>query len=233
LSVLFKAPKASVSILSIPMLLGLLTVSTIVINIIYQIFSLIGLEPKIPDFTPPTQQSAFIIYSLLMTVCAAFFEEFFCRGLIMHSLRKYGDSVALVVSSVVFALMHQNLVQGLNAFVLGLFIGYFVLRTGSLWTGIILHFTNNALSVVLTLISTNFPQEQAIIISLGLNFLFILFGILAFVVFKVWDKNAFKLINRESTLGVSMKIRICFSSVGMLVTIAYLLFKVITSFQIL
>ena len=64
----------------------------------------------------------------------------------MQGLRCFGDGVALLVSAIFFALAHFNAMQAANAFLMGLIIGYFVLRTGSLWTGIILHFIINLLS---------------------------------------------------------------------------------------
>jgi hypothetical protein len=48
---------------------------------------------------------------------------------------------------VVFGLAHLNAPQGVSAFFVALAIGFFVLRTGSILTGVIIHFVNNALVV--------------------------------------------------------------------------------------
>ena len=80
-----------------------------------------------------------ILYIINGVVLPAFIEEIVFRGAIMQSLRRFGDGFALLVSSVLFAVVHGNFVQAPYAFLMGLVIGYFVLRTGSLWAGIFIH----------------------------------------------------------------------------------------------
>lgn len=73
-------------------------------------------------------------------------EEFALRGVIMQSLRKYGNLFAIVVSAFVFGVFHGNAVQMPFAFLCGLVIGYAVIATESLWTGVIIHALMNAMS---------------------------------------------------------------------------------------
>ncbi|MCM1497705.1 MAG: CPBP family intramembrane metalloprotease, partial [Clostridium sp.] len=47
-------------------------------------------------------------------------EELIYRGFVMRSLEKYGESFAVVVSAVLFGVMHQNLIQSIFAFLVGL-----------------------------------------------------------------------------------------------------------------
>ena len=63
-------------------------------------------------------------------------EEFAMRGVVMQSLRKYGDWFAIIMSSLVLALVHGNMVQIPFAFIAGIAIGYAVTVTGSMWTGV-------------------------------------------------------------------------------------------------
>ncbi len=73
-------------------------------------------------------------------------EEFALRGVLMQSLRKYGNLFAIVTSAFVFGVFHGNAVQMPFAFLCGLVIGYAVLATESLWTGVIIHALMNAMS---------------------------------------------------------------------------------------
>lgn len=75
-------------------------------------------------------------------------EEFALRGVLMHSLRKYGNAFAILTSAFVFGLFHGNAVQMPFAFLCGLVIGYAVIATESLWTGIIIHCLMNAMSAI-------------------------------------------------------------------------------------
>ena len=85
----------------------------------------------------------------------------------MHSLRRHGDAFALILSSTLFALMHYNIYMVLNAFLMGLLIGYFVIRTGSIITGILMHLANNLLTVGLSELQASLdPSIGAIAVNL-------------------------------------------------------------------
>ena len=74
-------------------------------------------------------------------------EEFVNRGIILNGLsKKYSSKVALIVSSLIFAAMHMNIPQGINAFLLGLILGYIYLKTKSIFLSILCHTINNMLA---------------------------------------------------------------------------------------
>lgn len=75
-------------------------------------------------------------------------EEFAIRGVLMQSLRKYGNAFAIVTSAFVFGVFHGNAVQMPFAFLCGLVIGYAVIASESLWTGIIIHALMNGMSAI-------------------------------------------------------------------------------------
>lgn len=99
----------------------------------------------------------------IISVCvvAPIFEEMFFRGAIEgYLLRKWQNPRwAILVSALVFGLIHGNPAQILFAFLFGLILGELYYRTGSLLPGIILHFINNTLSIILTNI---FPQQETL-----------------------------------------------------------------------
>lgn len=103
-------------------------------------------------------------------------EEFAFRGVIMQPLRKYGNRFALVLSAALFALMHGNMVQIPFAFIGGLVIGYAVIKTGSMWTGILIHFANNTVAVLMQLAGQNLPQNTANTVALLLILLVLALG---------------------------------------------------------
>lgn len=85
-----------------------------------------------------------IIYiALVPAIC----EEFLFRGVILENMLPYGKTGAIVGSAVLFGIMHQNAAQLFYAMVAGLVFAFVYTKTGSLWTGMIIHFLNNALSV--------------------------------------------------------------------------------------
>jgi membrane protease YdiL (CAAX protease family) len=85
---------------------------------------------------------------LVVGIAIPFYEEVFFRGFLFASLdRRWGGKVALIVSSVFFAIVH-----GLTFFVpllfLSLLIGWLRLRTGNLRMSFYLHAANNSFSVL-------------------------------------------------------------------------------------
>lgn len=120
-----------------------------------------GATASMPDFSPPWGTTEIIMYMIAISVIPAIFEELLFRGVIMQSLRRFGDPFALVVSSILFAMLHRNLLQGPNALLTGLVLGYFTLRSGSLIPAIIMHFVNNFLVGALSVAMMHMPASQA------------------------------------------------------------------------
>lgn len=83
---------------------------------------------------------ASIFYIALLPAIA---EELIFRGIITNGLKKYGTTIAVVVSAIFFALMHQNLQQLIYQLFLGGVMAYIVIKTGSILYTMLLHFFNN------------------------------------------------------------------------------------------
>lgn len=100
-----------------------------------------------PEIELPDGILGFILSVLSIAVAPALIEEFLFRGVIMGSLLKFGKAFAIFTSAFLFGLVHGNLVQIPFAFMVGLVIGAMVVETNSFWTGVIIHFLNNFISV--------------------------------------------------------------------------------------
>lgn len=86
---------------------------------------------------------------LSVVVCAPVLEEILFRGLIFESCReRFGSGAAVLISALLFGLVHGVPVQIINAFVVGLIFGYVYLRTGSLLSVILLHVVNNGIAYI-------------------------------------------------------------------------------------
>ena len=112
-----------------------------------------ALEPKMPDIGMPRDIAGFLAYLIMVSVIPAICEEFMFRGAVLQSLRKFGDRTALVVSTVLFALMHGNLVQIPFALAAGFVMGYAALKTGSLLIPMAIHFGNNLIATLFSYIA--------------------------------------------------------------------------------
>ena len=96
-------------------------------------------------------------------------EEFACRGIILGCLRRFGDGFAVLISAILFGLMHGNFDQMPFAFMVGLALGYIVVKTDSLWIAVAVHAANNLVSVVFEYLLAGLSQNsQNLIYSLYL-----------------------------------------------------------------
>ncbi len=87
---------------------------------------------------------------ITVAVLPAFFEEFIDRGLLMSVFsHEEDDKRVIVILAIIFALSHQNITQTGYTVVGGLVIAFMAVKTRSIWPGVIIHFINNGISVVL------------------------------------------------------------------------------------
>ena len=78
---------------------------------------------------------------------APFIEEILMRGFLLNGLvPRYGTAAALLLSSILFAILHFNMVQSLSAFLCGMVLGLLCLTTDSVLCCIIAHSVYNILS---------------------------------------------------------------------------------------
>lgn len=89
----------------------------------------------------------YLFYVLVSCITPAVCEELLFRGVIASGLKKFGFMVALIVSSIIFTLMHGNAEQTVHQFIIGLIVGYLFLKTGNLWLSVLVHFFNNFISI--------------------------------------------------------------------------------------
>lgn len=89
----------------------------------------------------------FLVNILITAVLPGICEETAHRGLLLKGLSGFGEKKALIISALLFGLMHMNIDQFFYATLIGLLVGYLALICDSIYPAMIVHFMNNALSV--------------------------------------------------------------------------------------
>ena len=100
-----------------------------------------------------------ILSAVLITVMPAALEELLMRRLVMGRLAVYNQSASLIISSLIFALMHFSPEKFPYAFVCGLIIGAAYLKAGSLAVVVAVHFANNFTAYVSGFVSCTFSGK--------------------------------------------------------------------------
>lgn len=85
-------------------------------------------------------QGNIIFVMISVFISAPLVEEFVFRGLMMGFMKKYvNTAVAVVVTALIFAVVHGNILQGIYTFIAALIFSYFRLRGKSFWCAFLAH----------------------------------------------------------------------------------------------
>ena len=121
---------------------------------------------------------------LVVGLLAPLAEEMVFRGAILRSLLRWKENpwIGIVISAVLFAVIHMNPAQMPHAFLIGLLLGWMYYRTDSIVPGVVYHWVNNTVAYVmynlypnpdLTLVEL-FGTEQKVLMALGCSLLIFL-----------------------------------------------------------
>ena len=179
----------------------------------------IGLYPHTPEFPYDNNTASIIMYIIYISIIPPLVEEFAFRGIILGSLRQYGDGFAILVSSVLFGLMHENFGQTSFTFILGLILGFLTVRLNSILPAMIIHFLNNFSATIFDIIEINFGSYYQ---TLAQNLFFptsVLIGILCLIYILNKDKNFFSIQRSTSALNLKQKFKAFSSSAVMIIVL--------------
>lgn len=152
----------------------------------------------------------FMLDVLLVAVLPALCEEFLHRGLLLQGTKHASFTKSIIISSVLFGLIHLNISQVSYAIVLGLIMGFASVVAKSIWVPIIMHFTNNFISVYLDYASVNgwvggdfynklanLPYESSLIVFLICFVLLIAIAFLmVYLIIQLFRQNILIKVNR-------------------------------------
>ena len=124
------------------------------------------------QFMHVTTFGGLIINLLLMAVLPAISEELTFRGVLMNLFKVKGESVphlAIWCSAILFSAIHLQFYGFVPRMLMGALFGYMLVWTGSLWTPILMHFTNNAMAVILYFVSLRAGWDIEMMDAIGTN----------------------------------------------------------------
>lgn len=194
--------------------LGVCMIANYVSNMLIALFDLFNTNALVEiDFECETPLDIFLFY-VTVAVLPALVEEFAFRGVILNTLRKYSDGLAILISGTLFGLMHGNFSQIPFALVVGLILGYIAVKTNSLLPGMIIHFINNAISVTFSLLTTNttLSDFEFILINSAVMLIIAVLAIISFVTLSKNHSGFFKIKDTDNTITFKEKVKTVFFS---------------------
>lgn len=226
-------PRFTIFLVLFPICFLMMFVGSLLGNILSALFSGGTAENPVTDYVMDQNPLKVVVIVILAPVL----EEYVCRKQIIDRVGQYGEKTAMILSALIFGLLHQNLFQFFYAFGIGLVLGYLYIRTGRLRYPIIFHGIINFMGSViapwiLTLVNEealanldpNLPTEQLIalyreilpglLISMAYTFFYLGLAIAGLVLLIVmWRRREFR--KTSAQLPKNTVVKTVYLNVGM------------------
>lgn len=226
----FRPVPASQVLLCIPVTFSISIAGSIFSSILSFLFTLIGYQPVGGSVAAPVTVPGTVLYFIMLAVLPPIFEEIAFRGILMQSLRRFGDGFALLVSSVLFGLFHLNMIQAPYAILLGLWLGYLVLRTGSLRISMVLHACINFSAGVMSILMASLSEQALIAVTLVYLIFWIFTGVGSLLFLILRNRGSFKLHPAQTWMHLGKKLGVFFSSVPMIIGLLLIFYFLLKNF---
>lgn len=207
-------------------------------------FSFFGLQNSVSMSENVSSPLEIVLYIISTAIVPAFAEEFAFRGIFMGTLRKFGDTFAIITSAIVFGAMHGNIAQIPFAFILGLVFAYVDCKTNSILPSIIIHFINNFYAVMLDILQSTemFSDRIFMIIYFILIAVFCILGLISFFYLIKKDKNFFRIADKtiqnsesETTILLTLKekMKAFFINPGVIFVLSVFIIETVISLEVI
>jgi membrane protease YdiL (CAAX protease family) len=111
----------------------------------------VGYQEIWEDVLRQFHQVPLVVTLVLVAILPGVCEELLFRGFLLHGMRKKtSDLPAIIIVGVLFGVFHLDPYRFLPVTLLGIVFGYMVVKTGSIFTGMVAHGTNNAIAILLS-----------------------------------------------------------------------------------
>ncbi len=129
--------------LLLPLFLGVMLAVNSISSMIQLLFSSVFGLPAVESASLPESIMGQILYFVSVCIIVPVMEEVFFRGGVQKILQPFGVGLSLIVTTVIFTLLHARVEDFLTVFLLGLVLGYVFQICKSVWPCVVLHFANN------------------------------------------------------------------------------------------
>lgn len=174
--------------------------------------------PDMPDMMESTPTSL-LLNLFIIAVLPAILEESVFRGCVLRVLRPFGDGFAVVVSALLFGLMHGNIRQIPFAIIVGLILGWLYVVTNSLWLPMTVHFINNALSVVMEYLAFDLTESGTAVFYSGIIYGLAALGAVTALVLLFTRGSRMKMARSNTCLRMGDRVSTLFKSPAFVISV--------------
>lgn len=165
--------------------------------------------------------SLFVIF-FAIAVAPAIFEEFAFRCCALGALKKFGKGFAVFSVSIIFGLIHGNVIQFVFAFFVGLILAYITVQTDNVLIAMVIHGINNGRSVINDMVVSMANEDVANKVSSVLFIIFLVLGIISLIYLLI--TKSFKSEKKQINIyDNSFFVKIACMAPGMIIPFAILI----------
>lgn len=177
--------------------------------------------PQLDGISGASESFSMFLYS---AVCAPFAEEILFRGYVLRSLRPYGKRFAILLSALLFALFHGNILQLPYAFFMGLVLGYVAAEYSFGWAVAVHAFNNTVLAELFSWLFLFVPEWLYNLLDA------LIFGgcALAMVILLIVNRQKIRAYRRSEWMDRKC-LKCFFTSAGVLTLIIMMLIEILRS----
>lgn len=176
---------------------------------VIEIFKAFGYELTQTETLDPDNALSSLILIITTAIVPGVIEELAMRCFSLGALIKHGKGFAVFAVSIVFGLLHGNVIQFVFAFFVGLAVGYITVKTESVVPAMIIHTCNNGLSVVqdnmLYFFNDDVKQNVSIVLIIGWMILSVV-GFFYLLFKREFSKNKLREQSNVSSLSFGTKL---------------------------
>lgn len=179
----------------------------------------LGIDTESSYFTSPDSEG--VVYNIIMTIfIIPIISELCTHGVVLQLVRQFGDGTALFFTSCIITASAYDITQFPFAAVTTLVSGYFIIRTGSVITGIIMRIITRAYVYVLCYVKFCVDPLYSAFIMRAFILITIMFGLAASVVFFYKNSDSFTMRIKPSYMSFGKKLLEAATSIPMVIWVA-------------
>ena len=184
--------------------MGICVIANAATSYLVAFLKTVGITLTQGDVSNPNSVFECVLNIIGIAIVPAICEEFAMRCCSLGLLKNYGKAFGVVAVSVVFGLLHGNVIQFVFAFLVGLVLAYVTIKTDSIIPAMCIHALNNGMSAVSD--TVNFIAGKEINITAALFGFWLLLGVIATVYLGIKHKLTLPKENSDCVLTTGEKI---------------------------
>ena len=162
----------------------------ILLNIIISLTKLANYDSEFMEASESLTSPALIVIIVCAGIIVPIVEEITFRGLVFNRIKyQYNFVPAMIISALAFGIFHGNIVQGIYATILGLFLAYAYNKVKSIFIPIFIHIGANMVVIIYSKLAENEDNIWLLLILVLISIICAALGIIYFINRKVDNED--------------------------------------------